>query len=179
MPLLSLCRNMETRANRAAKFEMERARRNPFQSGTKTSVMNLPVSPPYRFFSSGPAHSLHASPHLSWPVSSRCMGGPRTHDCGSRAIVHRMGRHAGTSAARLAGRMLLRLRAVEDLRRLRKNVRTAEIQIALVGGYLRKTADPIACGESRCWTASAASGQSRTRLFDAINSTSFWTRRGL
>jgi hypothetical protein len=50
-----------------------------------------------------------------------------------------VGGHVEPGASSYAGWLLLRVRAIEDFRRMWKDVRVAEVCFAVVGGELRET----------------------------------------
>ena len=66
-----------------------------------------------------------------------------------------MGQYFRARQGNESWRLLLRLRDVEDLGRLRKDVRIAEIRFAVVGGDVREAADEFSGGESGGWPAPA------------------------
>jgi hypothetical protein len=118
----------------------------------------------YRFFSRVATESGNApSSHTLRFTEDAVVEIATTGDCAVGSFLGPAGRHAGPAAIHASRGLLLPLFTNQEPRKLREDVRAAEIRVALVGNVLRKIAKPLQRRESRRWAALAAQGSRRAR----------------
>ena len=133
------------------------------EASSRTTVTKFSAMRRYRFFSraareSGNARASHTlrfaeDAAVETAAGERAFGG----------VLGLVGGHAGPAAIDASGRLLLPLFASEEPGKLREDVRTAEIRVALVGDVLREVAKPLQRRESGGRAALAAQGSRRAR----------------
>jgi hypothetical protein len=124
---------------------------------SRTTVTKFSAMGRYRFFSRAAtefdneraSHTLRFAENTAVEIAA-------VGDCAFGCVLGVVGRHAGPTAIEASWGLLLPLFPNEELGKLREDVRTAEIRVALVGDVLRKVAKALQRRQSGRRTALAA-----------------------
>ena len=141
------------------------------EASSRTTVTKFSAVRRYRFFSraareSGNARASHTLRFAEDAAVEIAAAGERAFG----GVLGLVGGHAGPAAIDAGRRLLLPLFASEEPGKLREDVRTAEIRVALVGDVLREVAKPLQRRESGGRAALAAQGSRRARPAVSPNS---------
>ena len=142
------------------------ARGTPFlaRASSRTTVTKFAAVRRYRFFSRAARESRHARAlHYLFFAKNAAL---EITAIGHYAVGHVMelaGGHTHLAEIDASWRLLLPLLEGQSVRKLRQDVRNAEICVAMVGHLLREIAKPLQRKQSWLGAAPAASGSRRTR----------------
>jgi hypothetical protein len=141
------------------------------EASSRTTVTKFSAIRRYRFFPRATRESGHAPASQTLRFAEDAA--VEIAAAGERAfgsVLGLAGGHAGPAAIDASRWLLLPLFESEEPGKMRKDVRTAEIRVALVGDVLREVAKPLQGRESGGRAALAAQGSRRARPAVSPNS---------
>lgn len=153
----------------ATQFRVVRARRHWLGeslpgASSRTTVTKFSAMRRYRFFPQAARESGNAPASLtSHFAEDAALEIAAVGDCPLGSVLGPTGEHAGPAAVDASWGLLLSLFPGEEPGKLREDVRTAEVRVALVGDVLRESAKPFRWRQSRSRAALAPQGSRGAR----------------